>query len=105
MRDSRWHPPARAGGLLPESLAFAVRRESEVVMHFPGIVLPGYYRHYAAPVKMVATADGGVAAWRASSETGAWEPANRMIDEILFAREGDTHVLSVEEFVDRTEWW
>jgi hypothetical protein len=28
-----------------------------------------------------------------------------MIDEILFARAGDSFTLTVEEFVDRTEWW
>ncbi len=72
---------------------------------FPGLVLPSYHEHNAAPVKLLRTGDGGIEAWRASSRDGAWEPANHMIDEILFARAGDSFTLTVEEFVDRTEWW
>jgi hypothetical protein len=72
---------------------------------FPGLVLPAYYEHYAAPVKLIETSDGGVVAWRASSQTGAWEERNDLIDEIIFARGGETFVRSVEDFIDTTEEW
>ncbi len=74
-------------------------------VQFSGLDLPSYYEHYAAPVKLLETPDGGMVAWRASSETGAWEKRNDLIDEIIFARGGETFVRSVEQFVDVTEQW
>ncbi len=72
---------------------------------FPGLVLPSYYEHYAAPVKLLPTESGGVVAWRASSETGAWEERNELIAEIVFAHGGETFVRTVERFVETTEEW
>lgn len=68
-----------------------------------GLNLPAYYDYYETPVKFVATADGGLAAWRLDRETGGWEPANDIVDEILFAVGGDIFVRTAERFVQRTE--
>ncbi|MEV7225659.1 MULTISPECIES: hypothetical protein [Polymorphospora] len=69
----------------------------------PGLRLPGYYEYYAAPLKMVSTLDGGMAAWRMSIETGDWEPANHLIDKVLFARGGEVDRLSKQEFIELCE--
>ncbi|XTZ18382.1 hypothetical protein ACQSSU_13960 [Micromonospora echinospora] len=69
----------------------------------PGLVLPGYYRYYGTPVKMVDTPDGGMCAWRISIDSGGWEKANEIIDEILFAREEEIFRLPAEEFVQAVE--
>jgi hypothetical protein len=69
----------------------------------PGLVLPSYHKYYAAPVKMLETADGGIAAWRLTTTTGAWQPANDLIDEILFAIGGEIFTLDVAGFVEYTE--
>lgn len=68
-----------------------------------GLSLPAYFKYYAAPVKMVETPDGGIAAWRVSIDDGGWKSANEIIDEILFAVGGDIDALSRDEFVQRVE--
>ncbi|MFI7425541.1 hypothetical protein ACIBPB_01000 [Micromonospora sp. NPDC049836] len=68
-----------------------------------GIDLPSYYDYYETPVKFVPTPDGGLTAWRLDRETGGWQPANDIVDEILFAIGGDIYVRSAERFVQRTE--
>ncbi|MFI6821678.1 hypothetical protein ACIBJE_12100 [Micromonospora sp. NPDC050187] len=69
----------------------------------PGLVLPGYYRYYGTPVKMVETPGGGMCAWRLSNGHGGWIRANDIIDEILFARAGEISKLSSEDFVQAVE--
>ncbi|MEU3452771.1 hypothetical protein ABZ671_04090 [Micromonospora sp. NPDC006766] len=65
--------------------------------------LAGYYDYYESPVKIVPTPEGGLTAWRLDRWTGGWKPANDIIDEILFAMDGDIFVRTAEEFVQRTE--
>ena len=54
-------------------------------------------------MKLVETADGGMAAWRMTIETGGWEPVNNLIDKIIFAVGGEVDEVSREEFVQHTE--
>ncbi|MBM0225349.1 MULTISPECIES: hypothetical protein [Micromonospora] len=69
----------------------------------PGLALPAYFSYYRSPVKMVATAEGGLTAWRLSIDTGGWEPVTHLADEILFAIGGEVSVLTADQFVQRTE--
>ncbi len=69
----------------------------------PGLVLPSYHKYYAAPVKMVETAQGGVGAWRLTTSSPAWLPSDDLIDEILFAIGGEIFALDAAGFVDYTE--
>jgi hypothetical protein len=69
----------------------------------PGLTLPAYFSYYDSPVKLVETADGGVAAWRMSIDTGGWEPVNNLIDKIIFAVGGEVDEVSREAFVQHTE--
>ena len=69
----------------------------------PGLVLPAYFSYYRSPVKMVPTSDGGLMAWRLSIDTGGWEPAIDLVDEILFAVGGEISRLTTDQFVQRTE--
>jgi hypothetical protein len=69
----------------------------------PGLVLPSYHKYYAAPVKIVETPDGGVAAWRLTTSSAAWLAADDLIDEILFAIGGEVFPLDAAGFVDYTE--
>ncbi|WDZ86977.1 hypothetical protein [Micromonospora cathayae] len=69
----------------------------------PGLVLPGYYRYYGTPVKLVETPEGGIRGWKVSMDHGGWEKANGIIDEILFARGGEIYSHSPEEFVQVVE--
>ncbi|MGK5442955.1 hypothetical protein ACSNN7_14235 [Micromonospora sp. URMC 105] len=69
----------------------------------PELNLPAYFSYYKSPVKVVSTPEGGLAAWRLSPDTGGWEPATEIVDEILFARGGEISSLTVEQFVQRTE--
>ncbi|SCE79112.1 hypothetical protein GA0070618_0957 [Micromonospora echinospora] len=69
----------------------------------PGLRLPSYFRYYASPVKLVEVPGGGVRAWRVSIDTGGWEPANNLIDEILFAVGGEVFPLSAADFVQEVE--
>ena len=69
----------------------------------PGLVLPAYFSYYKSPVKMEAAPDGGIRAWRLSHETGGWQPADDLIEEILFAVGGEISPLTVQSFVQWTE--
>ncbi|WP_436689345.1 hypothetical protein [Micromonospora sp. URMC 106] len=69
----------------------------------PGLVLPAYFSYYKSPVKLVDTPDGGIKAWRLSHDTGGWEPADDLIEEILFAVGGEISSLTVDSFIDWTE--
>ncbi|MGN9774161.1 hypothetical protein ACTMS0_00050 [Micromonospora sp. H33] len=66
-------------------------------------MLPAFFSYYESPVKLVETADGGVAAWRLSKDTGGWLPANYLIDKVLFGEDGEIEPLTRDEFVQRTE--
>ncbi|MEU5562229.1 hypothetical protein [Micromonospora musae] len=68
-----------------------------------GLVLPAFFSRYESPIKLVETADGGVAAWRLSKETGGWTPANELIRTLLFVGGDDIEELTREEFVQQTE--
>ncbi|WP_446218485.1 hypothetical protein [Micromonospora sp. IBHARD004] len=70
----------------------------------PGLTLPAYFTYYEAPVKMVPTPDGGLAAWRLDRGSGGWRPANDLVDEILFAVGGEISVLTADQFVQWTEF-
>lgn len=52
---------------------------------------------------MMPTPDGGLMAWRLSIDTGGWEAATHLVDEILFAVGGEISVLTADQFVQRTE--
>ncbi|MER7458206.1 hypothetical protein [Micromonospora sp. NPDC126480] len=69
----------------------------------PGLVLPAYFSYYKSPVKMVATDDEGIQAWRLSDETGGWELANDLVREILSAVGGEISHLTVDSFIQSTE--
>lgn len=70
----------------------------------PDLELPAYFSYYRSPVKMVPTSDGGLMAWRLSIDSGGWEPAVDLVDEILFAVGGEISVLTADQFVQRTEY-
>ncbi|MGC1213150.1 MAG: hypothetical protein WA890_18020 [Micromonospora sp.] len=69
-----------------------------------GLTLPAYFTYYEAPVKMVPTPEGGLAAWRLNRNSGGWKPANHLVDKILFAVGGEIDVLTADEFVQWTEY-
>ncbi|MFC0508147.1 hypothetical protein [Micromonospora costi] len=68
-----------------------------------GVTLPAFFSYYESPVKLVPTADGGIAAWRLSKDNGGWTPANELIDTLLFVGGDEIEELTREEFVQRTE--
>lgn len=69
----------------------------------PGLKLPAYFRYYATLVKMVRGRDGQIQAWRVSMDSGGWQNANELIDEILFAVGGEISTLTAESFVQEVE--
>ncbi|MGW1057205.1 hypothetical protein [Micromonospora rubida] len=73
------------------------------VAQMPGLVLPAYFSYYKSPVKMNASAEGGVKAWRLSVESGGWDPADDLVEDILFAVGGEITPLAPDEFVQWTE--
>lgn len=70
-----------------------------------GLELPAFYSYYDAPVKLVETVDGGVAAWKLSRDTGGWLPANELIGKLLFGSSGEIDRLTRGEFIQLTEHW
>lgn len=68
-----------------------------------GLVLPKFFNYYDSPLKLVETDDGGVAGWRLSKDTGGWQPANHLIDKVLFVGGDEVDEISREEFVQLTE--
>ncbi|SCL19260.1 hypothetical protein [Micromonospora inyonensis] len=69
----------------------------------PGLRLPSYFRYYTSPVKLVEAPGGGLMAWRVSIDTGGWESADDLIEEILFAVGGEVSTLSAADFVQEVE--
>ncbi|MFE2613788.1 hypothetical protein ACFXA2_09270 [Micromonospora chalcea] len=68
-----------------------------------GLKLPKFFNYYDSPVKLVATADGGMAGWRLSKDTGGWREANNLINKVLFVGGDEVYEISPEEFVQLTE--
>ncbi|MEH1097729.1 hypothetical protein [Micromonospora sp. CPCC 205561] len=69
----------------------------------PGLVLPAYFSYYKSPVKMAETPGGGIRAWRLSHDSGGWEPADDLVEEILGAVGGEISSLTVDSFIQWTE--
>lgn len=65
--------------------------------------LPEYYSYYTRPVKFVATAGGGMVAWKLSWETGGWEPADELVGKIVRDVGGEVWRLTRDQFIDLTE--
>jgi len=65
--------------------------------------LPEYYAYYNRPVKFVATTDGAMAVWKLSWNTGGWEPAEELVDEIAHDAGGEVSRLTRDQFIDLTE--
>jgi hypothetical protein len=65
--------------------------------------LPRYYSYYARPVKFLATPDGGMAAWKLNWDTGGWEPADELVNEIIGAVGGEISPVDRDRFIDLTE--
>ncbi|MGC4894766.1 hypothetical protein [Micromonospora sp. DT31] len=68
-----------------------------------GVQLPGYFEHYDTPVKLVATPDGGHAAWQLNRSTGGWLPADDILAEVTGAVGGETYMRSADRFVQHVE--
>jgi hypothetical protein len=71
--------------------------------HGTKLALPRYFTYYESPVKLVETPGGGVAGWRLSWDTGGWEPANNLIDTLLFIGGDEIEEVTPAEFVQQTE--
>jgi hypothetical protein len=65
--------------------------------------LPAYYDYYTRPVKFLANADGGMDTWMLTWETGGWEPADEVVNEIIGAVGGEISPISRERFIELTE--
>ncbi|MEW2441910.1 hypothetical protein [Micromonospora marina] len=68
-----------------------------------GLRLPKFFDYYHSPLKLVATAEGGVAGWRLSKDTGGWHEANNLVDKVLFVGGDEINEISPAEFVQLTE--
>jgi hypothetical protein len=68
-----------------------------------GLQLPVFSSYYESPVKLVEATTGGISAWRLSWETGGWQPANSLVDKLLFVGGDDIEELTREEFVQHVE--
>ncbi|WP_089156709.1 hypothetical protein [Micromonospora sp. NBS 11-29] len=68
-----------------------------------GLSLPRFFNYYDSPLKLVSTADGGIAGWRLSRETGGWREAHELIDRVLFQGGDEINGISRDEFVQLTE--
>ncbi|WP_422745474.1 hypothetical protein ACN27B_14770 [Micromonospora sp. WMMD754] len=68
-----------------------------------GLQLPKFFNYYESPVKLVPTAEGGVASWRLSKDTGGWREANDLVDKLLFLGGDEVYEISRDEFVQLTE--
>jgi hypothetical protein len=66
--------------------------------------LPMFGTYYGDPVKIVRLPDGGVMTWRLDHDTGGWEPANDILDDILFSRGGEVRGnLPRDKFIQEVE--
>ena len=72
-------------------------------MRFRLSELPAYFSYYTRPVKFLATPDGGMTAWKLNWDTGGWEPANELVNEIIGAVGGEISTLDRDRFIDLTE--
>ncbi|MFI7301946.1 hypothetical protein ACIBM8_01920 [Micromonospora aurantiaca] len=68
-----------------------------------GVELPAYFEHYDTPVKLVATPDGGHAAWKLDRLTGGWRPADELVDDVIGGVGGEIYVRSADAFVQHVE--
>ncbi|MEV5763804.1 hypothetical protein AB0L34_04410 [Micromonospora sp. NPDC052213] len=68
-----------------------------------GVELPVFYSYYESPVKFVRTADGRVAAWRLSKDTGGWLSADHLMETILLVGGDEIEELTREEFIQLAE--
>ncbi|MGV9764393.1 hypothetical protein [Micromonospora tulbaghiae] len=68
-----------------------------------GLRLPKFFDYFGSPLKLVATADGGMAGWRLSKDTGGWREANNLVDKVLFVGGDEINQISPDEFVQLTE--
>ena len=69
-----------------------------------GLTLPAYHTYYGRPVKLLPSPDGGLAMWDFDEETGGWEPANHLVDEVLFAVGGEVSGrMSKDSFIQTVE--
>ncbi|MBB5111725.1 hypothetical protein AB0K27_15395 [Micromonospora echinospora] len=68
-----------------------------------GVELPAYFEHYDTPVKLVATPDGGYAAWKLDRSTGGWRPADDLVDDVIGGIGGEIYVRSADAFVQHVE--
>jgi hypothetical protein len=65
--------------------------------------LPAYFSYYRRPVKFLATPDGGMAAWKLNWDTGGWDPADDIANEVIGAVGGEISPIGREQFIDLTE--
>jgi hypothetical protein len=68
-----------------------------------GVELPAYFEHYDTPVKLVATPDGGYAAWKLDRSTGGWLSAEDLVDDVIGGVGGEIYVRSAGAFVQHVE--
>jgi hypothetical protein len=69
-----------------------------------GLTFPAYHTYLGRPVKLLRTPDGGLAMWDYDEETGGWEPANHLVDEVLFAVGGEVSGrMSKDSFIQTVE--
>ncbi|MFF0654381.1 hypothetical protein [Micromonospora tulbaghiae] len=68
-----------------------------------GVELPAYFEHYDTPVKLVATPDGGYAAWKLDRSTGGWRSADDLVDDVIGGVGGEIYVRSADAFVQHVE--
>jgi hypothetical protein len=69
-----------------------------------GLRFPAYHTHLGRPVKLLPSPDGGLAMWDYDEETGGWEPANHLVDEVLFAVGGEVSgPMSKDRFIQKVE--
>ena len=68
-----------------------------------GVELPAYFEHYDTPVKLVATPEGGHAAWKLDRSTGGWRPADELVDDVIGGVGGEIYVRSADAFVQHVE--
>ncbi len=67
--------------------------------------VPIYAVYWRIPAKIVRTPDGGLMTWKLNPDTGGWQPANDILDEILFATTSTeiSHIYAKDEFIDTVE--
>jgi hypothetical protein len=64
---------------------------------------PAYYIYHARTYKVVSTPDGDQQGYVLNLHTGAFDPDNRLINEVMFATTGEISRVGEDEFIDETE--